>query len=72
MHGNIWEWVRDWYGTYSKKPQQNPSGPETGSNRVFRGGSWFGCAGDCRSAVCGGLDPGDRSRSLDFRLARRV
>jgi formylglycine-generating enzyme required for sulfatase activity len=26
MHGNVWEWVQDWFGDYSKEPQRNPSG----------------------------------------------
>ncbi len=70
MHGNIWEWVRDWYGAYSKDPQQDPSGPETGSGRVDRGGGWIFVAGYCRSAFRHGIDPGYRSRGLGFRLAR--
>ncbi len=72
MHGNVWEWVQDWYERYSKESQRNPSGPEQGSNRVIRGGSWVSGAGVCRSAcrVRGG--PGYRDYYLGFRLARRV
>jgi formylglycine-generating enzyme required for sulfatase activity len=70
MHGNVWEWVRDWYGAYSEDSQQDPSGPETGSSRVFRGGSWLNDAGLCRSAVRDWFDPGLRDGLLGFRLAR--
>ncbi|MCK7582247.1 MAG: formylglycine-generating enzyme family protein [Chromatiales bacterium] len=72
VHGNVWEWVRDWYGTYSEESQQNPSGPETGSGRIVRGGSWGGGAGLCRSAYRDWCDPGGRYGLLGFRLARRV
>ena len=72
MHGNVWEWVRDWHGAYSKEPQQNPSGPETGFLRVVRGGSWVRGAESCRSAVRYGIDPDVRRHYLGFRLARRV
>jgi formylglycine-generating enzyme required for sulfatase activity len=72
LHGNVWEWVQDWYGDYSKESQTNPSGPEQGSGRVFRGGSWGRGAGACRSASRYGNDPGYRSGHLGFRLARRV
>jgi len=72
LHGNVWEWGWDWHGPYSKEPQRNPGGPETGSNRVVRGGSWSGGAGSCRSAYRHGFDPGHRGGNLGFRLARRV
>ena len=38
--GNVWEWVADYFGEYSKDEQTNPKGPETGEARVIRGGSW--------------------------------
>jgi formylglycine-generating enzyme required for sulfatase activity len=72
MHGNVWEWVQDWFGDYSKEPQHNPSGPEQGSVRVVCGGGWGSVAGRCRSAARSGFAPGFRIRALGFRLARRV
>ncbi len=73
MHGNVWEWVQDWYGEYPSEPQKNPSGPESGSYRVNRGGAWGIDAGSCRSACRGGWGvPGLRDSGLGFRLARKV
>lgn len=42
MAGNVAEWVNDWYnGTYyDRSPDQNPPGPESGVERVLRGGGW--------------------------------
>lgn len=42
MGGNVWEWVLDLFSEsyYEVSPYANPRGPEKGSNRVIRGGSW--------------------------------
>jgi formylglycine-generating enzyme required for sulfatase activity len=70
MHGNVWEWVQDWYGAYAPEPVTDPRGPSSGSSRVFRGGSWGTGAGRCRSAFRGSGAPGDRGSDLGFRLLR--
>jgi formylglycine-generating enzyme required for sulfatase activity len=72
MHGNVWEWVQDWYGEYPAEAVTNPQGPSSGSDRVRRGGSWF--AGDsgwsCRSASRSHSPPDSRTGFLGFRLLR--
>ena len=45
MHGNVWEWTADRYGTYSSGAQTDPTGAASGSYRVIRGGSWGNSAG---------------------------
>lgn len=71
MHGNVWEWTSDWFGSYSTSAVTDPVGPSTGSSfRVNRGGSWFYTALHCRSANRFGHLPGLRLNFLGFRLLR--
>ncbi len=67
--GNVWEWCGDWYDRYPDGEGVDPMGPESGSSRVFRGGSWLSSAGRCRAADRGGDSPVNRSHDLGFRLA---
>lgn len=70
MHGNVWEWVQDWYGDYTSGSVTDPTGPSTGSSRVFRGGSWNSIAEIVRSAFRSYASPSYRGYTLGFRLLR--
>jgi formylglycine-generating enzyme required for sulfatase activity len=67
MHGNVAEWCQDWFGTYAPEDKINPVGPATGSDKVFRGGSWGDPAGSSRVSARGGLNPASRLSSFGFR-----
>lgn len=69
MHGNVWEWCQDWYGEYEGGRVQDPPGPQSGSDRVFRGGGWSAIARNCRSAQRFWYIPAYRNFDLGFRLA---
>jgi len=69
MHGNVWELCSDWYGEYPKGAVSDPSGPNEGSDRVDRGGSWSIEAARCRSACRGWIVPSIRFNGLGFRVA---
>jgi formylglycine-generating enzyme required for sulfatase activity len=70
MHGNVWEWVQDWYGAYAAETVTDPQGPSSGSNRVIRGGGWFLGARYCRAASRLYVLPGYRYGFLGLRLLR--
>jgi hypothetical protein len=63
------QWCRDWYAPYPGGEVTNSLGPPSGSNRVFRGGSWSFGAALCRSASRFNGVPGYRDYLVGFRLA---
>ena len=70
MHGNVWEWCRDWYmGTLSGGRDPEVSQPGEASLRVLRGGGWSIGGRYCRSANRGGYLPGLRDLYFGFRVA---
>ena len=69
MHGNVWEWTNDWYGPYhAGGPSIDPRGPERGTRKVIRGGSWRFDANSARCALRYTHAPQDKGFSLGFRV----
>ena len=68
MSGNVDEWCQDWYGSYSSDAQTNPTGADSGSYRVCRGGNWFYSPWNCRSSNRCYSGPWDPSDELGLRL----
>ena len=69
--GNVWEWCSDWFqpNYYKNTPDRNPKGPETGVQKVLRGGSWYNDATALRVAVRNWALPMSTNEDVGFRCA---
>jgi formylglycine-generating enzyme required for sulfatase activity len=70
MHGNVWEWTQDWYGSYQSGSVNDPTGVASSSLRVLRGGSWYVVAGSLRCADRISDSPSFQYSVLGFRLVK--
>ncbi len=72
MHGNVSEWVWDYYGDYGTAEQTDPSGAETGTLRVYRGGGWNDFAKNMRSSYRATMEQNKGSFNIGIRLVRNA
>jgi len=74
VHGNVFEWCFDRYDKdyYAKSPTDDPTGPEVGSARVYRGGCWYSHHRSCRSACRLSTTPDAGTLYLGFRVVCEI
>jgi len=70
MEGNVYEWTADWFFDYEEDPQTDPKGPETGFEKIPRGGSWDSTPKGVRTSNRNMLEPEEGNFNIGFRLVR--
>ena len=70
MYGNVGEWCCDWYADdyYRSAPLRDPTGPQAGSKRVVRGGSYCSSIPQCSSVARDAFDPAQGVPHIGFRI----
>ena len=74
MSGNVWEWCSDWYHDeyFQVANKINPLGPDYGTEKVVRGGSWFSNDGFCEVSRRYKLKPDYRDTNFGFRCVKDI
>ncbi|MDE5770412.1 MAG: SUMF1/EgtB/PvdO family nonheme iron enzyme [Ruminococcus sp.] len=72
MHGNVAEWVWDWYSEYDSKTSADPTGSESGNTKVVRGGGWNDHPKHIRSAYRGAQPADVGLYSIGIRPVRNA
>jgi formylglycine-generating enzyme required for sulfatase activity len=72
MSGNVSEWCWDWFSStyYRNSPELNPRGPESGIERIRRGGSWNNAFGNVRPVIRNSFPPYNDTYVMGFRVVR--
>ena len=70
MHGNVWEWVQDWFGEYTPGTVTDPPGQRDGELKVRRGGSWYSVPGFVSVSSRNERPPDYSNNRVGFRCAR--
>ena len=71
---NVHEWCSDWYddGYYARSPERNPQGPQSGTRKASRGGSWRHHIKVTRTAARSSIPPEFQYADYGFRIARSL
>lgn len=72
MSGNVYEWCSSWYAPYTVETMNNPLGPNSGEDKVFRGGSWKYSDTYCRVTYRPHTKPNGRYNNLGLRLVLEI
>jgi formylglycine-generating enzyme required for sulfatase activity len=72
MAGNVWEYTGDWLGEYPSEAQVNPIGPDSGSRKIVRGGSWRVAPDHARSSLRTYGTPDTSSNHVGFRCVQPI
>jgi formylglycine-generating enzyme required for sulfatase activity len=72
MHGNVYEWVMDYYAPHKGEPLTDPMGPDSGTQRIVRGGAYTSGSSACRSAHRAHYPSTYKALDVGFRVVRET